>query len=378
MSTLFIHDHVFVKFQDRYYSEGKLKYSSWKRIIAHNESLTVIGRVRTVQEEPLNLDRADGKGVTFKCIEKIGYFDRLFTKRIDKHLLSEIKKHDYIVCRLPSFLGMRGISLAKSLNKKILVEIVGCPYDSLINHGSLLGILSAKIFAMKMKSVVLSSQHTIYVTKQFLQFRYPCRGKSYTISNVELETPKKMATIKPNARKIAFIGSLNTKYKGLNDLLVALRKIRQSYPNVELHVLGSGNTGKYTSLIKNLNLQSCITFYKPIQGGNQVLAWLSQFDLYVHPSHTEGLPRSLIEAMSIGLPCVASSVGGIPELIEYKYLFQAKNISAIEEKIVALFSSKEKRLEASKKNIETAELYNKELLECQRYNAYKEFFGHNS
>ena len=43
---------------------------------------------------------------------------------------------------------------------------------------------------------------------------------------------------------------------------------------------------------------------------------LQESDIFVLPSDTEGMPLSIIEAMATGLPCIASNVGGVPELID--------------------------------------------------------------
>lgn len=52
--------------------------------------------------------------------------------------------------------------------------------------------------------------------------------------------------------------------------------------------------------------------------------YLEKIDIYIQPSRTEGLSRALVEAMSRGCFCIASKVGGNPELIEEKYLYNNK------------------------------------------------------
>ena len=66
--------------------------------------------------------------------------------------------------------------------------------------------------------------------------------------------------------------------------------------------------------------------FKGVKPHDEVLQWMDTLDLYIQPSNTEGLPRSLIEAMSRGCPCVGSDAGGIPELLDPSCIFKKKNI----------------------------------------------------
>jgi len=66
------------------------------------------------------------------------------------------------------------------------------------------------------------------------------------------------------------------------------------------------------SLIKEWNLQDHVKF---VGHSNDIVDWYRKSDIFVLSSKTEGLPLSLLEAMSCGLPCVCTDVGGISEVI---------------------------------------------------------------
>ena len=59
-----------------------------------------------------------------------------------------------------------------------------------------------------------------------------------------------------------------------------------------------------------------VNFVGRISGHEEMFKFLKDCDLMVFPSKSEGLPRTLIEAMAVGLPCRSSNVEGIPELLD--------------------------------------------------------------
>ncbi|ELK8327532.1 glycosyltransferase [Vibrio vulnificus] len=375
MRAVFVHDHIFKKCKSNYYSEGKLTVKTWERYLEFSDHLTVIGRESTVLEkyaDNYNLSSCDN--VEFNCLSSFSIFDRLFPKEIDRFLLDKLSGADFIIVRLPSFLGTRAFYLARKLGIKTLVELVGCPFDSLRTHGSTLAWLAAPIEKLKLQNIMKVSRFSIYVTGGFLQKRYPTRGLFENISNVELVPLENFPICyKEKITRFAFIGSLTAKYKGLEDLLRALPKVSSS--NVEVHILGGGNKQSYIDLARKLEIEHRVYFYSSIEGGQKVLEWLSQFDAYVQPSHTEGLPRALIEAMSVGLPCIGSNVGGIPELLPSMCVFKAKNVNELADKIDMLSNNPSLSYELAIKNRLKSSEYLLSRLSERRSKFLSDFFN---
>ena len=107
-------------------------------------------------------------------------------KRKAKLILEkEIKNVDFLIIRLPSMIGNLAVKIARKYKKPYLVEMVGCPWDALWNH-SLKGKLFAPIMTYITKQEVKNAPYVLYVTKEFLQKRYPTKGKSVGCSDVML------------------------------------------------------------------------------------------------------------------------------------------------------------------------------------------------
>ena len=85
----------------------------------------------------------------------------------------------------------------------------------------------------------------------------------------------------------------------------------------------------------------------------------------------EGMPRALIEAMSRGLPCIGSNVGGIPELLDENSMFTKKKVKEIADHIEKM------SINFMKEQAERNYLYSKKFYDVQkdnnRINFYKAF-----
>jgi glycosyltransferase involved in cell wall biosynthesis len=112
------------------------------------------------------------------------------------------------------------------------------------------------------------------------------------------------------ARIILFVGRCEMD-KGAGDLLRAFRSIAAEEPSAVLLFVGEG--GARQDLERHAG--SRVLFAGHV-GRERITLYLQAADIFALPSHGEGMPNALLEAMAVGLPCVAARVGGIPEAIE--------------------------------------------------------------
>ena len=108
------------------------------------------------------------------------------------------------------------------------------------------------------------------------------------------------------------------EWKGVDDLLEACHRLHGEGVAVELVLAGPAGTAGDAAIldrrIHTLGLDSAVRYVGPVFGDDKVnlLRWA---DVYVQPSHNEGMPISLLEALSYGLPVVATRVGAVPEVL---------------------------------------------------------------
>lgn len=112
--------------------------------------------------------------------------------------------------------------------------------------------------------------------------------------------------------RLGAVGRL-VRQKGFDVLLRAMHEVQRHHPEVGLAIAGEGpQRNRLLGLAKKLGIK--VEFAGKV---DSLQDWLQSVDLYVHPARWEGLPLALLEAMSCGVPVVASAVGGIPELVHH-------------------------------------------------------------
>jgi glycosyltransferase involved in cell wall biosynthesis len=132
-------------------------------------------------------------------------------------------------------------------------------------------------------------------------------------------------------KKIVYIGSLSAT-KGLWDLLKALGTLKKKeYGFLSCRILGrTENMYQTLHLMHELDIEEMVS----IEGFKDPFPYLAESDLMVYPTLYDAYPDTILEALHVGCPVIAASVGGIPELLKYpELLFESGNSYDIAGKI---------------------------------------------
>ncbi len=143
-------------------------------------------------------------------------------------------------------------------------------------------------------------------------------------SGIDLERFRSVDRIR-NQRPVWFpcpsdsfvVGSVGwlTPVKGHRFLIEAAARLKPSFPNLHVVLIGNGGLrAELSVLVQRRGLHDSVHF---LGERDDVEVCLAAMDLFVLPSLNEGMGRALVEAMAAGLPVIASRVGGVPALIEH-------------------------------------------------------------
>ena len=144
---------------------------------------------------------------------------------------------------------------------------------------------------------------------------------------------------------LLFLGLLG-KNKGIYDLLECIRDHKVEFQGkLKLYIGGNGEIEHVKQLIKEYGIADIVIFEGWVSGDKKI-ELLNKSDAYILPSYKEGLPISILEAMSYGMPIISTPVGGIPEIVsngENGYLVEPGNKEDIYIAIISLLNDSDLR-----------------------------------
>lgn len=375
MRVLFTSEEVVDICQGNYYS---------RNLQQHIDKYKYLGDVTCVcysrEVEQTNISRVDKKSANFVFTPKSNRIKTFYQNGIKRNsLIKEIMPEvDMLVCHVPSSNSYPAIEYAKEMGKPYLIVVVGCAWDALWNY-DWRGKLLAPSAYFNLKRVVREAPYAIYVTRHFLQKRYPCQGKTIHASNVCLsDVPDEILNYRLEFIKnksigepinLVTAGAVDVRYKGQEYVISALKILNiEQGSNYHYYFIGGGDQ----SFLKRHAAKLGVTPYVHFVGSlshDKVLTMLDEMDIYIQPSKQEGLPRALIEAMSRALPAIGTNIAGIPELLSEEYLVRKASVHDI----IDVLSNKmnlQSMMQQAARNFNNAKEYNIDIINKRR----QEFF----
>jgi glycosyltransferase involved in cell wall biosynthesis len=164
---------------------------------------------------------------------------------------------------------------------------------------------------------------------------------------------RRLLAIEDDDFVVGYAGRLSQE-KGVQHLIDACALLKNVNEAIQAIILGDGPTRKdLEEMARVKGLQNTVFF---LGFKNDVEEWFPAMDVFVLPSFTEGTPMALLEAMSVGVPVIASAVGGIPKVIDNMFngcLIEPGDAEGIRDKILLLKKDKNLREEISTQEIRT-------------------------
>jgi len=156
---------------------------------------------------------------------------------------------------------------------------------------------------------------------------------------------------------IAALGRL-VAVKGFDLLIEAMPAVLAAVPDTQAVIVGDGpEEDALASLAERLGVRSCVRMHGP---SADVAAILAAADVLAAPSRNEGMGRSLVEAMALGVPVVGAAVGGIPTVVgddEAGRLVPPDDVGALAAALIELGRDERVRTKLAEVARERAELF---------------------
>jgi glycosyltransferase involved in cell wall biosynthesis len=194
--------------------------------------------------------------------------------------------------------------------RPVLMHIHGGGFET---FGRGLGALPQRL----MSAVLSRSRVVIVLSRSWIDRLSPLcpEARWLAIANPVILRPAPQRALDPARVEVLFLGRLE-QVKGVFDLVQAFAQIHLQAPQLRLVIAGEGDRQDVLRIAQKLGVESKIEFVGWIDGALKD-EYLDRCEIFALPSHLEGLPVSLLEAMAAGQAVIVSAVGSVPEVVTH-------------------------------------------------------------
>lgn len=375
-------DEYIFETEGKFYGDN-VGYDIVKRYADNFEHVRLITRVKHVTPDNLEMHNKllPWENVEYCAVPFFNSIGGLVKKygEIRKCVKETVKGCQVALVRSPSLVGFIAL-MSLDKNTPYGLEVVANPYEMYKGYKGLQKVQSI-VMHYAQKHYCKKASALAFVTKYSQQRIYEVnKEKKFNAhySSIELKKEFYNEFVSRNnflddktvPVKIAHVSNIITgNIKGHQEVLDVASKLQQKGLRVEVTFAGDGpDVEKYKNIAAVNNI--AVNFVGFIDKA-QLRELLLNSDFFLFPSKSEGLPKVVIEAMAVSLPCIASNVGGIPELLPAESVFDSYDVDGMTNRILELASNKERYTENAHLMYNTALEYESSVLNERRRVFYK-------
>ncbi len=385
-----IADNHFVKgLNGDYYVNGTYTEQYLRRFTSNFDEVVVVARGRQAlnEDEVSNLRLSGGERVSF-CLLPDFYGVKnfiLLKKSIKSQLQNVFRNVDAVFVRMPCILTTVSIKCAAALGKPIMLDVGADPATIYLStKPTFLEKMLSFYMGRMCRKTCLKANGVSYVTDHVLQEKYPCmamikgESKKYftaSISNADISSEvyllRKYSNLNRKLKLLHISNNIcNKSGKGHEETILVLACLIKKKIDAFLTFVGDGEGVESLKKFAELHgVSDRISFTGRIASRDEYFRIIKMHDVFVFPSHSEGLPRVLLEVMATGMLCVASNVDGIPEILDREDIFRFNDIDGFCRRIVDYVENYELVLKQSTRNYTVSQKYSDANLK-NKYNEY--------
>lgn len=367
------HDGAFyAKATDKAFYDRYLRVFDTLRIVARTKSVTGQEAARYVR---LDDDRTEVRPVYFFRGPK-QYLPHAL--RVRRSMRGAADGCDACIVRLPSITGSNLLSEVRRKGLPYALEVVDDAHDEMTGTRNPLYKIIWRMIHLDLLRACRHAAGISCVTEHYLQRRYgnpdpACMKTHYSsiaLGKAFYAAPRIRQSDGPFA--ICHVAHpIAGRRKGQEELLRAARIAADRGVDLHLRFAGEGPmVPYYRNLARELGLADRVEFVGFLDRAS-LRRLLEESDALVFPTHAEGLPRVVIEAMATGLPVLSTRISGIPELLETDMMVTPGDIEALAQRLIALVRDPELYRRASAYNFHNSLKYESGLLEARRDAFYR-------